>query len=584
MLGRASCRRFAMNLKARILLFTAAIFVAAALAGWLATRALTMGIIEEWAERRVRIQVLYHKSRALEPLLRELALARQLARAPAIIDWAREPENPQYRAEALTELESYRENFREHSYFLALADSGRYYHNNAKNEFAGAELRYVLDAAKDGDQWFFELLRQKHEVQVNVEPKEKIDTTNVWINALVRDGERVLGVAGTGLDLGNFIQGILDSDERGVTSLFIDTTGAIQLHKSEALIDYAPLTKKVTERKTIFALLDSDEDRANLRNAMAELQGDRQTAVIPRITIAGKSYLAGMTALPEIGWYEITLLDLDVLLPLNRFAGITLVFMLSMLMALALLALALNRLVLQPLEKLNEAMEEVAGGKPPPANLARLGLGEMRVAMTHFAEMASAVLASRSELEEKVRERTADLERLSRTDPMTGLLNRRGMTEQIAGAISRARREEHAIGVLWVDVDWFKEINDRHGHATGDEALKAVTALIHACIRPYDHGARWGGDEFLVLLSPIDAIHLDVVGVRIRKAVADYADLVDEAGRPVKLSVSIGGHLLQAGDDLDSLLNSADQALYAAKSAGRNCYRRLPVPGENQPA
>jgi diguanylate cyclase (GGDEF)-like protein len=571
-----------MNLKARILLLTAAIFVAAALAGWLATRALTMGIIEEWAERRVRIQVLYHKSRALEPLLRELALARQMARAPAIIDWAREPDNPQYRAEALTELESYRENFREHSYFLALADSGRYYHNNAKNEFAGAELRYVLDSAKDNDQWFFELLRQKHEVQVNVEPKEKIDTTNVWINALVRDGERVLGVAGTSLDLANFIQGILDSDERGVTSLFIDTAGAIQLHKSEALIDYAPLTKKVAERKTIFTLLDSDSDRANLRNAMAELQGDRQTAVIPRITIAGKSYLAGLTALPEIGWYEITLLDLDVLLPLNRFAGITLVFMLSMLVALALLALALNRLVLRPLEKLNEAMAEVAGGKPPPANLSRLGLGEMRVAMTHFTEMANTVLASRSELEEKVRERTADLERLSRTDPMTGLLNRRGMTEQIAGAISRARREQHTIGVLWVDVDWFKEINDRHGHATGDEALKAITALIHACIRPYDHGARWGGDEFLVLLSPIDTVHLDVVGVRIRKAVADYADLVDEAGRPVKLSVSIGGHLLQPGDDLDSLLNSADQALYTAKSAGRNCYRRLPVPSENQ--
>ena len=269
------------------------------------------------------------------------------------------------------------------------------------------------------------------------------------------------------------------------------------------------------------------------------------------------------------------------LLPLNRFAGITLVFMLSMLVALALLALALNRLVLLPLEKLNEAMAEVAGGKLPPANLARLGLGEMRVAMTHFTEMANTVLASRSELEEKVRERTADLERLSRTDPMTGLLNRRGMTEQIAGAISRARREQHTIGVLWVNVNWFKEINDRHGHATGDEALKAITALIQACIRPYDHGARWGGDEFLILLSPIDTVHLDVVGVRIRKAVADYADLVDEAGRPVKLSVSIGGHLLQPGDDLDSLLNSADQALYTAKSAGRNCYRRLPAPSEN---
>ncbi len=187
--------------------------------------------------------------------------------------------------------------------------------------------------------------------------------------------------------------------------------------------------------------------------------------------------------------------------------------------------------------------------------------------------MSNAVLASRKELEAKVRERTEALEYLTKADALTGLLNRRGMSDQLESSINKAQREQHTLGILSLDVDWFKEINDAYGHTTGDAALQAVAKLIRAHIRPYDHAARWGGDEFLVLLAPVNAEQFDSIAKRICEAVNSHQLMTTEKGL-VKLSASIGGYLLSREDKLEHLLERADQSLYAAKAAGRNCYHR----------
>jgi len=188
------------------------------------------------------------------------------------------------------------------------------------------------------------------------------------------------------------------------------------------------------------------------------------------------------------------------------------------------------------------------------------------------------VLASRRDLEQQVRDRTADLERLTKVDPLTELLNRRGMTGQLETGLSRADREDLPLGILWIDVDWFKQINDTHGHPGGDKALKAVAGHIKSLIRPYDLAARWGGDEFLVMLQPADGKILETMAERIRASVAQYRDPMIK----VTLSISLGGSLSSPGQELTRLLHDADQALYRAKEAGRNCYRAA-VPTVNRP-
>jgi diguanylate cyclase (GGDEF)-like protein len=276
--------------------------------------------------------------------------------------------------------------------------------------------------------------------------------------------------------------------------------------------------------------------------------------------------------LPEIGWYEITLLDLDVVLPLTSFRGILLVYGAALLVALLLFNLLVGRLILRPMAQLEQAILKVESGQFSSAMLPDGGSDEIGRLMSLFKQMAGKVLESRNDLERKVRERTEALERLAHIDPMTELLNRRGMAERLEAALGRKRRDEHRFGLLLLDVDYFKSINDSHGHGVGDRALVLMAELLRALIRPYDSAARWGGDEFLVLVMDCDEAILTALGERICAAIAQCDGLSDHAGKLVNFSVSIGGVLVD-GEDVQAMVFKADQALYAAKTAGRGCVR-----------
>ena len=163
----------------------------------------------------------------------------------------------------------------------------------------------------------------------------------------------------------------------------------------------------------------------------------------------------------------------------------------------------------------------------------------------------------------------ADLRRLSRHDGLTGLLNRRALEDALLAQFQRSRRSGEPFCVLMLDVDHFKDINDRHGHAVGDLALKHLSALLLVHMREVDRLARFGGEEFLVLLpglAPADALP---VAERLRSVVA--AAPMPLAGVSITLSVSIG--MAEWGGALDEptrLLVRADAAMYQAKQHGRD--------------
>jgi diguanylate cyclase (GGDEF)-like protein len=222
--------------------------------------------------------------------------------------------------------------------------------------------------------------------------------------------------------------------------------------------------------------------------------------------------------------------------------------------------------------QLEQAILKVESGQFSSAMLPDGGSDEIGRLMSLFKQMAGTVLESRNDLERKVRERTEALERLAHIDPMTELLNRRGMAERLEAALARKRRDDHRFGLLLLDVDYFKSINDSHGHGVGDRALVLMAELLRALIRPYDSAARWGGDEFLVLVMDCDEAILTALGERICAAIAKCDGLKDHAGKLVNFSVSIGGVLVD-GEDVQAMVFKADQALYAAKTAGRGCVR-----------
>ena len=569
-----------MNLKPRFLLVTALLVIVSAAAAWYASRLLAEGIVEEWAMRYAEKQVLYDKSRLLQPIVREIALSRQFANSSAIRDWAKQPEDPALYQRALSEMENYRLNFSDQSYFVALLQSGRYFHNNAKNEFAGKQYRYTLSEKKPDDQWFFDIVRQQRDIHINVNPDVHLGVTKLWIDVLMRDGDRILGVVGTGLDLTLLLQAVVEQTQPGMTSLFVDHNGAIQVHRDQSLIDFASISKSAKEQKTLDLLFDRQEDRLAVYAAMKELESVKKSMISRFVNIKGQRHLVGVAYLPEIDWYEITLLDLDVLMPISRFSGILLVYGLTLLVALALFNFVLNRQVLRPLRQLENAMQSAEQGDLAPIveapNQAIEGPGEIARLIMHFRRMARAQWDARQDLESKVLDRTEALERLSKTDPLTELLNRRGMTERLQAEISRAHREKTHLGLLWLDIDLFKQINDQYGHAMGDEALRRVAHRIHATVRPYDSVARWGGDEFLVLTQASGAHDVHTLGERIRAAVDETAGLHGPHGEPIRLTVSVGGYFAEISEDMESMLQRADQALYQAKTAGRNVFRAYP--------
>jgi diguanylate cyclase (GGDEF)-like protein len=153
-------------------------------------------------------------------------------------------------------------------------------------------------------------------------------------------------------------------------------------------------------------------------------------------------------------------------------------------------------------------------------------------------------------------------------DPLTGAGNRIAMEQSLTREAEIARRQQQPLSVLMLDIDHFKEINDTHGHATGDEVLRAVADAIKDRLRNIDQVFRFGGEEFLIVLTNTGRESAALVGERLRNAALQLTYPVN--GRPVELTVSLGCSTLLPGESPDSLVRRADTALYAAKRQGRN--------------
>ncbi|WP_379866000.1 diguanylate cyclase [Marinobacter sp. M5B] len=557
-----------MSLKTRLLGLAAALMIIASVASWLAYRELSDDIIERWGQQVAEIQVRYDSARLLQSLEREIGLARQMADSSTLVNWATSPEDKALQSDAIREMESFRSNFRDNSYFVALRDSRRYYYNNANNEFANDQFRYILDPEKPEDAWFFQLIEEGRNFHLNVNPDTELGVTKLWIDVLMRDEEdRIVGMVGTGLDLDAFLQDIVDIDQEGITTLFVDYNGAIQLYRDRNYIDFASIIKPEGQKSTVDLLFDNPEDKQKVLGMLQLLKnrGGATGAVESSfVTVDGRKHLAGVAFLPAIGWFEITLLDLETLLPRSYLWPLVAVFLTSLLVTLILFHLIIRSRILKPLVSLESAVEKVRGGSFALPHLEKPDNEIGRLA-SHFETMTDTLEHSTRELERKVAQRTDELNRLARVDALTGLKNRRGLDEALDEEIQRAKRQNTGFGLIWLDIDHFKAINDELGHQAGDDILCRVALWLKAGVRPYDHPGRWGGDEFVVVLSPCDEDTLCQIAARIRETIE--RDSI-RTGTPV--TVSVGGYLCQPGDDVDTILRQADQALYRVKQQGRN--------------
>lgn len=179
------------------------------------------------------------------------------------------------------------------------------------------------------------------------------------------------------------------------------------------------------------------------------------------------------------------------------------------------------------------------------------------------------------QLQDQLRDRNAALDKVSRTDALTGLFNRRHLDEELSRRHADARRHHETMSLLLLDVDHFKKVNDTHGHPVGDEVLREFAVRLNDALRVGDVAGRWGGEEFLVILPHTDLAGGMEVAERIRNAVA--ASPVIAGGAHIAVTVS-GGCSGGPGESPEALLHRVDAGLYEAKAAGRNQIAAAPLP------
>ncbi|QIL43262.1 diguanylate cyclase [Acidovorax sp. HDW3] len=227
--------------------------------------------------------------------------------------------------------------------------------------------------------------------------------------------------------------------------------------------------------------------------------------------------------------------------------------------SLLLLSWRLQLIFTRPMLQLLASMRRIGHSKDYTATLGTLRTDE-------FGELYRGFNAMLHE----IRQRDELLSRLATTDALTGLANRGHALETLQAMATRAQRKHESMGVILLDVDHFKQVNDQHGHPAGDQVLQEIARILQAGIRTYDLAARYGGEEFLLLCDGADLATTTEIAERIRASVASHRFVLAQ-GPQLQVTVSLGLHVGSArADAAMALIEAADQALYRAKQAGRN--------------
>jgi diguanylate cyclase (GGDEF)-like protein len=313
---------------------------------------------------------------------------------------------------------------------------------------------------------------------------------------------------------------------------------------------------------------------------MALLNGAATAEVRDYTNAAGLHVIHTAMALGLSGWYVAVEAPYDIVFePVVSVVKRIFVIDLCIVVLFSLIAFKITTAIVKPIQALSDGAARIAQGQldheiPDPetndeiGTLTRTFNEMMRRLRGNQAQIESAnqtLLGRNVELEQA----NEILEQLSITDGLTKLHNHRFFQDQLTREIKRVNRLEKPLSMILVDIDDFKGLNDRLGHAAGDELLRRLARLLNECVRETDLVARYGGEEFVVLAPDTDIEGARLIAEKIRTAVAESSFILDDSLRPMRSTVSIG--VAQFLGNRKRFFTDADRALYQAKAEGKNC-------------
>jgi len=301
---------------------------------------------------------------------------------------------------------------------------------------------------------------------------------------------------------------------------------------------------------------------ARLPPESVRLLFDRAGSAVRYRGFEGDEAVGTLEPVPRLSWAVVAAIPAETAYrQATRLRNLTVLIVAALLLGVGLLAYLLGVLIVRPLDRLTAGAAKVAAGDLA-VDLPVVSGGEVGSLTEVFNHMVA-----------RLRDGRRELERLSVTDDLTGLYNRRYLMETLANEIRRSRRLEHRCALLMADIDHFKEYNDALGHLAGDEMLIKVARALRDSTREVDCVVRYGGEEFVVLLPETGATEAAETAERIRARVAAE----DLAGGTITLSVGIA-EFPTHGDSPESMIAAADGALYRAKREGRDRVVRASRP------
>jgi diguanylate cyclase (GGDEF)-like protein len=363
----------------------------------------------------------------------------------------------------------------------------------------------------------------------------------------VERGEgRMLGVMAARLNLRGAEKGLRAFAPRGGQVTLMTITGGIMASSGESS---AELMKTTVNARSLDQLKS------------------REGRVVTYESRTGAEVVGSLKRVNRAKWAVVSEIPADAaFLQVRRFRNVSFLLVCGLLCGVGLIAYRLGLRIVRPLERLTRGAAEVAEGDLAVDLPAATGeVGDLTAVFNH---MVGRLRQGRQELDamnERLRKQNEELEKLSTSDALTGLHNRRFLTQRLSEELIRSYRHKGSFAVLMADVDEFKKYNDAFGHPAGDEVLKRVASILLSSTRSVDCTARYGGEEFAVLLTDTSSAVAAEVAERIRARVAAQ----DFPGRKITLSIGIG-EFPEHGQTGEEVISAADEALYAAKRAGRN--------------
>ena len=302
-------------------------------------------------------------------------------------------------------------------------------------------------------------------------------------------------------------------------------------------------------------------------SSVEEIRARSHTSA-PYVNFEDLDVIGSAASVPQTDWMVVSEIPVDAAFAqLREFRNFSMLVVLGLLLLVAASAYWLGVIIARPLDRLTKGAAEVAAGDLA-VDLPQGGGGEVGYLTSVFNHMVSRLREGRRELDDindMLQKKNEELERLSITDGLTGLVNHRFLVQRLNEEGIRANRYHHEFSVLMADVDHFKQYNDEFGHPAGDEVLKRVADIVRASVRPGDTAARYGGEEFAIVMPETPAAEAFEIAEHVRARVASESF----PGRKVTLSIGVAEFPSDA-DQPNAVIAAADKALYEAKHDGRN--------------